>query len=136
LSLFQLRFVQIQEAFVQQLGDAGAKLARDAVDNFYADLEDDCQIDPNENPPILTDERLICLIKDFKAERAAWMLKLGTPAQEEAARSIDDSATLQRRLQTLGYLNSTAKIDGVYGHDTRAAIVRWQLTQHLPPTGL
>src|SRR6202022_1550313 len=108
-SLFQLRLVQVEEAFVQQLGDAGAKLAREAVTKLNADVKDDCQIDPNENPPILSDERLICITKDFKAERAAWMLKLGSAAKEEAARSIEDSATLQQRLQTSGYLNSTAK---------------------------
>jgi peptidoglycan hydrolase-like protein with peptidoglycan-binding domain len=136
LSLFQHRFVEIQEAFVQQLGDAGAKLARTAVDNFYTDIKSDCQIDPNYDPPTIPDAQLICLIKDFKAERAAWMVKLGPAATEEAARPIEESAGLQKALQTLGFLDSTAKIDGVYGPNTRGAIVRWQLDQHLPVTGL
>jgi peptidoglycan hydrolase-like protein with peptidoglycan-binding domain len=139
LSLFQNRYVQVQEAFVQQLGDAGAKLARTAVDGFYADIKSDCQVDPNfdsSDSSTIPDAQLLCLIKDFKAERAAWMFKLGPAATEEAARSIEESAGFQKALQTRGLLDSRAKIDGIYGPDTRAAIVRLQLAQHLPLTGL
>ncbi|WP_169584133.1 DnaJ domain-containing protein [Saccharibacter floricola] len=47
-------------------------------------------------------------------------------AYEEATRSIDAHMALQQRLVDLGYLPPTTKIDGVYGADTRRAILRWQ----------
>jgi peptidoglycan hydrolase-like protein with peptidoglycan-binding domain len=46
------------------------------------------------------------------------------------------TVVLQARLQELGYLRATAKIDGVYGPVTRAAIIAWQTAVQLPATGL
>jgi uncharacterized protein len=51
LSLEQLRFVQVEEAFFQQLGNAGTKLAKDEATKFYAKLDNDCELDSNEDPP-------------------------------------------------------------------------------------
>jgi peptidoglycan hydrolase-like protein with peptidoglycan-binding domain len=42
---------------------------------------------------------------------------------------------LRGRLQTLGYLPSTATIDGVYGSETRDAIASWQKASGLRVTG-
>jgi hypothetical protein len=66
----------------------------------------------------------------------AWMSQLEPAAKEEASRPIREHVALQQALQTLGLLNLSAKIDGVYGPDTRAAIFKWQLDEHRPLTGL
>ena len=101
LSLTQLKFVQVEEAFIQQVGVAGAKQAADAVETFYDDLQNDCAIDTGEQLPVLNQEELLCLIKIFKEERSAWMLKLSPAAKEEASRPIEYHAALQRSLKTL-----------------------------------
>ena len=47
-------------------------------------------------------------------------------AHEEAVRPIDAHIALQGRLKNLGYLPAGSVADGVYGEETRKAILRWQ----------
>jgi hypothetical protein len=65
-----------------------------------------------------------------KAQRQAWLQKLQGAGREEASRPIEEHRTLQAKLQMLGYLPATAKIDGIYGH------AAWQTASQLPATGL
>jgi predicted aspartyl protease len=67
--------------------------------------------------------------------RQAWLARLTGPALEEAARSPENHLALQRELQELGF-TPPGPIDGVYGHDTRAAIVTWQNVRGRRVTGL
>lgn len=72
----------------------------------------------------------------YKNQRDVWWQRLPPLGQEEASRPIEQQIALQARLQALGYLSATEKIDGVYGTATRDAIVAWQIASQLPPTGL
>jgi putative peptidoglycan binding protein len=62
------------------------------------------------------------------------MSRLLRAAHEEASRPLQDHIALQEALQTLGFLNSNT--DGMYGPETRWAIIQWQRSKELPLTGL
>lgn len=72
----------------------------------------------------------------LKNQRSIWLSRLTGPAAEEAKRPIQQHVDLQRQLQKLGFLPSTAQIDGVYGSGTRAAILAWQQSTGLTATGI
>ena len=57
------------------------------------------------------------------------------PSFDEASRSPEEHVTLQAHLRDLGQLPQDAKIDGVYGPDTRTAIAAWQQSVSRPVTG-
>ena len=67
--------------------------------------------------------------------RQAWLARLTGPALEEATRSPEKHLALQQELQQLGFV-PPGPIDGVYGRDTRAAIVAWQNVRGRGVTGL
>jgi S1-C subfamily serine protease len=67
--------------------------------------------------------------------REAWLARLTGSAREEATRSPEKHLALQHALQELGF-GPPGPIDGVYGHDTRAAILAWQQAYDRPVTGL
>jgi predicted aspartyl protease len=67
--------------------------------------------------------------------REAWLGRLTGPAREEATRSPERHLALQRELQQLGFV-PPGPIDGVYGRDTRVAILAWQNARGLATTGL
>ena len=67
--------------------------------------------------------------------REAWLGRLTGPAREEATRSPEKYLALQEELQEPGFV-PPGPIDGVYGHDTRAAILAWQNARGFVTTGL
>jgi S1-C subfamily serine protease len=70
----------------------------------------------------------------YEKLRQAWISRLTGAAREEAIRPPDEHVALQRDLQQLGFI-PPSPIDGVYGHDTRVAIVAWQTARSRPVTG-
>ena len=101
--------------------------------NATETMADHCGIDNFDTVPATVKA---CYNAAFKKQRADWMARLQGDGLEEASRNIEHHILLQAKLQSLGYIPATAKIDGVYGTDTRAAIVNWQTASSLPPTGL
>ena len=67
--------------------------------------------------------------------RETWLGRLTGPAREEATRSPEKYLALQEELQEPGFV-PPGPIDGVYGRDTRAAILTWQNARGLTTTGL
>ena len=96
-------------------------------------MTDHCGIDNFDTVPATVKA---CFNAAFKKQRADWMARLQGDGLEEASRNIEHHILLQAKLQSLGYLLPTERIDGVYGTDTRAAIISWQTASSLPPTGL
>lgn len=77
-----------------------------------------------------------CVVAHFNQKRSEWISRLSGAAYEEANRRIEQHVALQARLQRLGFLPPTAKIDGVYSSATRSAILAWQTASNRPVTGL
>jgi peptidoglycan hydrolase-like protein with peptidoglycan-binding domain len=67
--------------------------------------------------------------------RETWLGRLTGPAREEATRSPEKYLALQEELQEPGFV-PPGPIDGVYGPDTRAAILAWQQARGLATTRL
>jgi len=115
--------------------DGDESLHYEAVD-FWNQAAYDCKIDDAGNLPEDLTALKSCLVSAYRDQRNVWQQKLQGSALEEASRPIDEHIALQAKLQTLGYLPPTARIDGVYGRATRDAVIAWQIASQLPATGL
>jgi hypothetical protein len=115
--------------------DGWKELLYEAID-FQNQTAYDCKIDSAGLLPQDLTTLKTCLISAYKDQRQIWWQKLQGAGREEASRPIEQHITLQAKLQALGYLPATAKIDGVYGTATRDAIVAWQTASQLVATGL
>ena len=143
LARLDLVFVQTYQALRQQLTPAGqTALRREAVE-FGLAVRADCGIAGAETdspsapfPPAAPPEAVPCVAHEYIAQRAKWAARLTGAAAEEANRSLEQQAILQSKLQHLGFLPPTEKVDAVFGTDTRAAIEAWQAARGLPVTGL
>jgi hypothetical protein len=136
LSRADLEMAQPYYVLRQLVGrDGWRELLYEAV-GFQNQTAYDCRItDAGELPP---DQAVLktCLLAAYRAQRQVWLRRLWGAGSEEASRPVEQHIALQARLQELGYLRATAKIDGVYGAATRAAIIAWQTAVQLPVTGL
>jgi len=115
--------------------DGKEALHYEAVD-FWNQTAYDCKVDDAGNIPEDLTTLKSCLISAYKDQGEVWRQKLQGAGLEEASRPIEEHIALQAKLQTLGYLPPTARVDGVYGPATREAIVAWQIASQLPVTGL
>jgi hypothetical protein len=104
--------------------------------NFLNQTAWDCNIDSTGVLPQDLTTLKACLNSAYKRQRQVCWDRLQGAGREEASRPIEQHIALQAKLQTLGYLPATAKVDGVYGTATRDAIVAWQTRSQLPATGL
>jgi uncharacterized protein len=136
LSRADLEMAQPYYVLRQLVGrDDWKGLLHEAV-GFQDQTAYDCRItDAGELPPDQTTLKT-CLLAAYQAQRQVWLRRLWGPGLEEALRPIEQHVALQARLQALGYLPATARIDGIYGAATRTAIVAWQSAAQLPATGL
>jgi hypothetical protein len=136
LSRADLEMAQPYYVLRQLVGRDGWKdLLQEAV-GFQNQTAYDCRItDAGELPPDQTTLKT-CLLAAYQAQRQVWLRRLWGPGLEEALRPVEQHIALQARLQALGYLSATARIDGVYGTAMRAAIAAWQTAAQLPVTGL
>ena len=135
-----LTLVQTYYALRQLVGNDGWKPLRSEFLNFIVDTRRSCGLPPVEPgrdqsqdpvPPSAAD----CVIAAYEKEQSAWARRLTGPAAEEAARPVEQNLALQVRLQTLGFLPKDARMDGVFGTATRAAVLAWQHSAGLPETG-
>jgi hypothetical protein len=136
LSRVDLELVQPYYVLRQLVGKDGWKdLLYEAID-FQNQTAYDCKIDDAGVLPQDWVKLKACLIPAYRLRRDAWLQRIQGIGRAEAERPISQHIALQARLQELGYLPATEKIDGVYGPATRVAIFSWQTAQQLPGTGL
>jgi hypothetical protein len=136
LSRVDAEMVQPYYVLRHLVGKEGWKeLLYEAID-FQNQTAYDCKIDDAGALPENLTMLKTCLISAYKNQRYVWWHKLQGAGLEEVSRPIEQHIALQAKLQTLGYLPPTAKIDGIYGTATRDAIVAWQTASRLPATGL
>lgn len=134
LSRVDLAFNQAYWALYQQLGPAGQPQLQEEDIAFIERTQEQCSL-PTSGP--LTEEErqsLGCVENAYEKLRAMWIGQLTGPPREEAVRAPGDHVRLQQDLQQLGFL-PPGPIDGVYGRDTRAAIIAWQTARGRPATG-
>ena len=134
LSQIDLLFVQSYQALRNQLDQIGQEALRLEANDFHNSVLQDCGI-PHTGLVPQPDRFLDCVKPRYLSQRALWLSRLTGPAVEEANRPIGEQLALQQRLQELGFLLTTAEVDGVYGPATRAAISAWQIAQARPATG-
>lgn len=135
LSSLDLQFSQAYYALRHQAGATGqAALMKQAV-GFQAQVKQACQLLDSGAAPAITPALTACITREYQGQRAAWLASVSGAAQQEANRPIAQHVALQGDLRTLGYLPSNTSIDGVYGYQTRSAIVAWQYAQNEPTTG-
>jgi hypothetical protein len=120
----------------QQIGEAGWQALKVEAVGFENRTLHQCSIPLTGPLPSDVARMVPCLSAEYERQRAIWLSRLSGPALEEAQRPIEQHVTLQRDLQTLGFLPPTATIDGVYGAGTRSAILAWQDSRGMPATGL
>jgi hypothetical protein len=136
LSLRQLQFLQTKKTLLQQMGEGGKRFIDDDIRKLLARVHANCGIPADGDPPEPTPERLNCLEAEYRNQQSAWMAQLMPPAHEEASRPIHVHFRLQEALRALGFLKDSDPIDGIYGPNTRSAIIQWQKARQLPLTGL
>ena len=135
LSRLDLRFGQAYWALFQQLGPAGQPQLKEEDLNFFEQVQAQCEV-PRSGPLTAEAWRSRDCVRDaYEKMREAWLGRLTGPAREEATRSPERHLALQQELQELGFV-PPGPIDGVYGRDTRAAILKWQNARGLTTTGL
>jgi uncharacterized protein len=134
LSQVDLLFVQSYQALRNQLDQGGQEALRLEASDFHNSVLQDCGI-PRTGLVPQPDRSLDCVKPRYLSQRALWLSRLTGPAVEEANRPIGEHLALQQKLQDLGFLLTTAEVDGVYGPATRAAISAWQIAQASPATG-
>jgi uncharacterized protein len=118
------------------VGKDGWKALLYEAKDFQDQTAYDCNIDSAGVLPENLTMLKACLILAYKNQRGVWLNKLQGAGREEASRPIEQHIALQAKLETLGYLPASAKIDGVYGTTTRDAIIAWQTRSQRPATGL
>lgn len=141
LSRVDLSFVQAYQALRQQLPPEEQRTLRAESVDFGLAVRTNCGIGPAvapsaPPPPPPPVSSLSCVQEAYNHQRQLWTARLSGPAAQEAARSLEQQIHLQRDLQQIGLLPVNDAIDGVYGTDTRNAIVAFQQTMGLPVTGL
>lgn len=136
LSTIELRYIQAYHALQYQMGEAGdAELLHQAI-QFHRKLLATCHIPSSGIAPPATDRLTGCMEDQYRKQRDEWIGHLTiAAARQEATRPFSQYVRLQSDLKLLGYLPSSAQIDGVYGAETRAAIVAWQQSLGRTPSG-
>ena len=122
LSKTDLRFNQAYEALRQQLGTSSRQQLQQDDLEYLDSVRRLCGV-PDTGEVAGSPS---CVGAQYDRKREEWTSRLSGPAREEATRPIERHVALQADLQRLGFLPTTAKIDGVYSAAMRAAIVAWQ----------
>jgi uncharacterized protein/predicted aspartyl protease len=130
LARTDLRFNQVYYALWQQLAPNDRGELQDDDQEFFNSVRMACGV-PDSGPAAGSPE---CVSAHYERKRSEWLAELSGPAYEEANRPIEQHLILQQDLQRLGYLPATAKIIGIYGPATRAAISAWQRANGRPET--
>lgn len=142
LSRVDLTFVQTYQAYRQQVGPEGQKALRAESVEFARSVRAACGIAEAQAkanapmPPPAPPDAARCVGQSYERQRSIWSARLSGPAAQEAWRPLDQHIGLQRNLQLLNLMPANDAIDGVFGPDTRAAILAFQQAMGLPTTGL
>lgn len=136
LSWTDLRFSQAYQALRLQVGEAGQSAVRQEAIDFQVRVYAQCRL-PKVGfvPAPFRAETEICVGQIYEQQRGLWASRLSLPLQEEVNRPLPQHLELQSALQKLGYIPAGSAVDGVYGPATRAAIMAWQISRNVPPTG-
>ncbi|MCQ8277541.1 peptidoglycan-binding protein [Acetobacteraceae bacterium KSS8] len=132
LARADLALVQTFQALRMQAPARRAALTME-VASFSRRLRTQCKIADAALPPISAAD---CIAHLYATQRATWLAPLAGPAREEAERPLEQQLAAQKALVTLGLLDGSTRIDGVYSAPTRRAIIAFQQTEALPVTGL
>jgi uncharacterized protein YecT (DUF1311 family) len=131
LTRTDLEFVQAYQALRHQVGEPGQReLQQEAID-FTNSVLRDCGV-PEIGPVSGSPD---CVGAHYKRQRSYWLARLSGAPYEEADRPIERHVALQSRLQQLGFLPPTERVDGVYSARMRGAIVAWQNATGRPVSG-
>jgi hypothetical protein len=117
-------------------GPAGSKPLMVEAINFQDAMRAACGISANRVLPDNKTALRACVATAYTRQRAIWLARLSGAASQEATRPLEQHIALQARLQALGFLSLSEKIDGIYGTATRTAIIDWQVTMSITPTGV
>jgi uncharacterized protein/peptidoglycan hydrolase-like protein with peptidoglycan-binding domain len=130
LSRDDLRFVQAYQALRQRVGEAGQRQLRQEAVDFDNSVLRLCGV-PETGAAAGS---LDCVGAQYNRQMSYWAAKLTGAASEEANRGIERHIALQRDLCALGYCASL-DFAGVYGPNTRTAIMAWQQATGRAATG-
>jgi hypothetical protein len=134
LSLTDLRYAQAYQALRQvSADDTKWSLQQEAI-SFLTDVKARCGLSSQGPAPPLTEQLRSCISTAYDKQRSEWITRLPPVAVPEVSRRIDQHIALQRDLSEVGFLPTSAAIDGVYGSATRAAITAWQKARRHPAT--
>jgi Protein of unknown function (DUF4236)/Putative peptidoglycan binding domain len=134
LSFTDLRYVQSYQALRQVSADDRKWGLRQEAISFLADVEARCGLSSQGRAPPFTEQLRTCISTAYDKQRSEWITRLPPVAVPEMSRQIDQHIALQRDLSEVGFLPTSAAIDGVYGPTTRAAIAAWQNARGHPTT--
>jgi peptidoglycan hydrolase-like protein with peptidoglycan-binding domain len=126
--------VQAYQALRQASADDRKWSLQQEAIGFLADAQARCGLSSQGPAPPLTEQLRSCISTAYDKQRSAWITRLPPVAVPEVSRQIDKHIALQRDLSEVGYLPTSAAIDGVYGPTTRAAIAAWQKARGHPAT--
>ena len=136
LARVDLELAQTYYALRQEVGPQGwASLKREDL-NFQYNATQECSIPREGNLPPDARRNVTCLEYADREQRTIWMSRLAGAAAEEAKRLPQQNLKIQRELQSLTLLPADSKIDGVFGAETRSAMVVWQRLHDEPQTGI
>ena len=134
LSLTDLRYMQAYQALRQASADDRKRSLQQEEISFLAEVKARCGLSSLGPAPPFTEQLRSCISTAYDKERLEWITRLPPVAVPEVSRRIDQHIALQRDLSELGFLPTSAPIDGVNGPATRTAIVAWQGARGRPAT--
>jgi uncharacterized protein len=126
LARVDLQFNQAYWALAHQLDQSARQGLRDEDVAFIDAVQDNCGVPRSGGLTTQVWRTRDCLKGGYEGQRARWLSRLSGPAYEEATRRAERHVDLQRSLGVLGFLPPAIKADGVYGGQTRSAIIAWQ----------
>jgi uncharacterized protein/predicted aspartyl protease len=136
LAEVDFRFNQAYWALFQQLNGPARHglLQEDAA--FIDAVQEQCRVPRSGGLAAQEWQTKLCIRGSYEGQRIRWLFRLSDPAYEEATRPAERHLALQGSLQSFGFLAGASVTDGVYGEQTRNAIIAWQTARGRAPTGL
>jgi uncharacterized protein/predicted aspartyl protease len=135
LALLDLRFNQAYWALLHELDEPARQGLREEDIAFVDAVQDDCGLPRSGGLTKQVLETRDCVRSAYERQRARWLSRLSGPAYEEATRPAERHIELQRNLGVLGFLPPAMLADGVYGAQTRKAVMAWQSGHGRAATG-
>jgi uncharacterized protein len=135
LARVDLRFNQAYWALFQQLDPLARQGLRQEDVTFIDAVQDRCGVPRSGGLTTETWQARDCVRGAYEGQRGRWLSRLSGPAYEEAARPVEQHLALQQDLEAVGFPPGPAPIRGVYGVETRTAIIAWQTGRGRAATG-